>query len=221
MKPTRNETRAEATHRLQREGRSVEATEYRREIRRQERAKGKTKAEAGEIAWAAMMEKFPPLDPERQPGKPGGPNQEWAAGLDSALAALRERAAGQPVDFPRDVAWVYQHLADGEVTPDDAPSTGSWSLLGWARNNRNHFFQHMFPKALAAQGKAKPHDEEEIAQTEGKSVEELTEVLRPFMDDVKVICPNCGADLNEATWKKHLEARKVAEQRSRERFGDD
>ena len=199
----------------------VEATEFRREIRRQERAKGKTKAEAGEIAWAAMMEKFPPLDPEIQSGKPGGPNQEPAADSDLALAALRERTAGQPVDFQRDVVWVYQHLADEEVTPDDAPSTGAWSLLGWARDYRNHFFQHMFPKALAAQGKAKPHDEEEMVQTEGKSVEELKKLLDPFMEEAKVICPKCGVDVNEAAWKKHLEARKVAEQRSRERFVDD
>jgi len=220
MKPTRNETRAEATHRLQREGRSDEATEYRREIRRQERAKGKGKAEAGEIAWRMMMERFPPLAPEIQSGKPGGPNREPAAGSDPALAALRERTAGQPMDFPRDVVWDYQHLADEEVTPDDAPSTGSWSLLGWARDYRNHFFQHLFPKALAAQGKTKPRGEQEMIQREQKTVAELKEMLRPFMEELEVKCPNCGLSLDAETWKKHLEARKVAEQRSRERFGD-
>ena len=220
MKETRDETRAEATHRLQREDRLDEATEYRREIRRQERAKGKTKAEAGEIAWAAMMEKFPPLDPERQPGKPCGPNEDVMAGPDPALAALRERTAGQPVDLVRDTLWVYMNMANENASPDDAPGMGAWNLLDRARRYRNHFFEKLLPKALSAKEKTKPHDEEEMVQTEGKSVEELRKVLRPFMEDVKLICPKCGVDVNEAACKKHLEARKVAEQRSRERFGD-
>ena len=56
------ETKIVAMHRLQKDGRWDEASEYRCEQRRKFRAEGRTKKEAGERAWAAMIEKFPEDD---------------------------------------------------------------------------------------------------------------------------------------------------------------
>jgi hypothetical protein len=57
------ESRIEATKRLQRDGRWGEASAYRDEVRQRLRGEGKTRREAGEQAWVAMAEKFPPTEP--------------------------------------------------------------------------------------------------------------------------------------------------------------
>ena len=52
------ETKIDATHRLQKDGRWEEASEYRDEQRQKFRAEGLTKKEANEKAWEAMILKF-------------------------------------------------------------------------------------------------------------------------------------------------------------------
>ena len=53
------ETKIAATHRLQKDGRWEEASEYRAEQRQKFRDEGLTKKEANEKAWEAMILKFP------------------------------------------------------------------------------------------------------------------------------------------------------------------
>ena len=139
------ETRAEAMHRLQREGRWEEASAYRQEVRKQQRVQGKTKAKAGQIAWQMMAERFPPL------GAGQGTQVAGSDGLSSEqFDELLRRTAGQGVDLIRDVLWTYENLANTNAAAEDAPSMGAWSLLEWARNYRNHFFERLLPKALTA-----------------------------------------------------------------------
>ena len=54
------ESKIATTDRLRREGRWEDASQYREETRRKLRADGKSKNEAGEAAWVAMLEKYPP-----------------------------------------------------------------------------------------------------------------------------------------------------------------
>ena len=54
------ETKIEATHRLQRDGRWVEASVYREKVRVENREKGMKRKEANEVSWAAMIAQFPP-----------------------------------------------------------------------------------------------------------------------------------------------------------------
>ena len=154
------------------------------------------------------------MDPEIQSGKP-------AAGPDPALAALRERTAGQPVDLVGDVFWVYQRMSDPGTVPDDAPGLGAWTLLEWARKYQRAFFDKLLPKAQAVREKAGEASDDELYRREMKTIRELKEMLRPYMEDLEVKCPNCGFSLDAETWKKHLEARKVTEQRPKQRWGED
>ena len=55
------ESKIEATKRLQRDGRWDEASAYRDQIRTELRDEGMTRKQAGETAWARMIEEFPPL----------------------------------------------------------------------------------------------------------------------------------------------------------------
>ena len=57
------ESRISATDRLRREGRWEEASLYRDEIRKQLKAEGRSRADANDAAWHAMLLKYPPLEP--------------------------------------------------------------------------------------------------------------------------------------------------------------
>jgi hypothetical protein len=65
------ETKISATHRLQKDGRWEEASEFRAEQRQKFCAEGLTKKEANEKAWEAMILKYPPP-----------PNEDTAAWFD-------------------------------------------------------------------------------------------------------------------------------------------
>lgn len=56
------ESKIEATHRLQREGRWNMASRYRDARRERFRAEGLTRREARELAWECMVERFGPID---------------------------------------------------------------------------------------------------------------------------------------------------------------
>ena len=59
-----NESKAELTDRLRQEGRWSEASKFKDTALADFKAKGMTREEAGEAAWQAMAEEFPPLPGE-------------------------------------------------------------------------------------------------------------------------------------------------------------
>jgi len=141
------ESKIAATHRLQREGRWDEASQYRDEVRQRLRAEGKKRDEAVDEAWAAMVEKYPPSE------EPDVPNENTDMDYSAELAELIARSAGCETDLPVDIIWVYGQLANDNPTPSDAPSLGAWSLLRWARESPNRFFEVLLPKALVLREK--------------------------------------------------------------------
>jgi hypothetical protein len=150
------ESKIDLTHRLQHEGRWSEASNFKDERIASHRSHGKTRVEAQQTAWDEMEEKFPaPVKADES--------------LDSEAipAAWSENAA---VDFHGDAMWVYSNLACGDVEPEDAPSAGAWSLLEWARTNRDRFFEQMVPKVV---GKQPP-----------KRLEDMDELEEPYLDDM-------------------------------------
>ena len=56
------ESKIEATHRLQADGRWDEASRYRDQQRKHFKAQGLKRAEANDKAWEAMIEEYPPAD---------------------------------------------------------------------------------------------------------------------------------------------------------------
>jgi hypothetical protein len=67
-------------------------------------------------------------------------------------------AASQRRTGIRDVFWCYKSLDDPGVQPADAPSLGTWHLLVWARENRDHLYAKLLPRALVAHAKLERHD---------------------------------------------------------------
>lgn len=146
------ESKIHATERLRRDGRWDQASAFRDETRRKLRAEGKSKIEAGELAWEAMIAKFPP--PEHpQLGSEDEPLPREKDDAEEDLDALDERFAESPPDLVRDTLWVYENLGRKLAAAADAPGRGAWELLNWARQHQDRFFQHMLPKAMGAKAK--------------------------------------------------------------------
>ena len=178
------ESKVVATHRLRREGRWEDASEYRDEVRKQLQSEGKKRQEANEGAWEAMLEKYPPVDDEAV--------EDVTDDNCAEIAELAARSKGQEFDVIGDARWVYEQLSNGDVTPLDAPSLGAWGLLEWARtssSNQKQFYTTFGAKLLVEQEEAKageaglcgvPLDDEIIAR-ENQSLQEIRRLLKEFM----------------------------------------
>lgn len=140
------ESKITLTHRLQREGRWDEATRFKDEKAAELRKNGMTRKDAQQAGWKAMGEKYPPLPEVDEPGDV----QPVEPAIDQRdVDAILARAADNPPDATKGTLWVYQHLNHPTVSPADAPSLGGWSMLQWAKENRNRFFEQVWPKAAA------------------------------------------------------------------------
>jgi hypothetical protein len=165
------ESKIHATDRLRREGRWDEASAYRDEHRRRLRTEGQPKAEASEAALEAMIEKFPPLVVEE--------NEDDLVESDADevdAAILSARFGGQRADLVADVMWTYENLENRRASVMEATSLGAWSMLKWARENRNRFFKQMLPKALAVHQKEAA--ENAWQTTEDVGMAEIEKMLR-------------------------------------------
>lgn len=105
--------------------------------------------------------------------------------MDEAAAAYFGRMPLSDRRLHDDVIWVSQHLDSPEVPLNKFPSQRAWSLLHWARENRNDFFKSMLPsaekdaiKSLAAGGL----DEGEWEADKGQ--EHLVAELRSMLFDL-------------------------------------
>ncbi len=169
------ESKIELTERLRSEGRWSAASKFKDVALKDFKAKGMKRHEAANAAWEAMATAFPPLE---SGGESTG-NFRGQGGDDDLIDVdvFLERAGDrQPPDLTRDVLWVYEHLADRNAKPQEAPSLGAWSLLQWARRYRNRFFEQVLPKAMANRP---PGEEEHVREAEMRA-EEIEAVLRKF-----------------------------------------
>jgi hypothetical protein len=196
-----SESRIKATDRLRREGRWDEATTYRDEMRRQFKREGKSREEAVKASWQAMLEKYPPLaEPESNGEIDMMPDDEETGDID----ALLDRVDSGAPDLVRDVIWSYENLENPRARPADAPSLGAWGLLKWARGDRDHFFERMLSKAMAAKVKGA----ESAPASDDPDLEDLEAEIRRMMGW------NGGVDKksndSRADWERDLIAKAPA-----------
>jgi|GEM_PF-1607722 len=162
------ESKITATDRLRREGRWEEASLWRDNKRKQLRAEGKSKTDANDASWQAMIDEFPPLPQEEVPSdEPSAP-----------MELLDIDCNDDRPDMSRDILWVYENLIQKSVNAEDAPSLGAWALLQWARMNRNRFFEQVLPKAKAT-------EKEAAADRDRQEDEAQVEEIHKLIDDAK------------------------------------
>jgi hypothetical protein len=135
----------ELTERLRAEGRWPEAERFKNTTLAHFKARGVR--DAVNAAWEAMAAAFPPLAATEATPTSNAP--EVSAGQTAPVDLIDFDGTRQSPELPKDIVWVYEHLADKKATPQDAPGAGAWALLCWARTYRNRFFEQILPKALA------------------------------------------------------------------------
>lgn len=146
-------------HRLRSEGRWTAANEFRESERKRLRAAGRTRQQAREESFQAMLEKFPPQDEQSPPVQSEIAPDHWDEddaeeseteyddydAEDSKIAFELERLAlltsNQPVDLDRDIEFGYHHASLPNVTPLMAPSTGAWCWYLYARDEPQKFLE--------------------------------------------------------------------------------
>lgn len=171
MNTTATESKADAYRRLLQEERWEEASDYRRAKRDEFRKDGETTPDAKELAWAAMIEHFPPTDEtlariqqqeeekaakqaaKRQAAETSPVSERDAKFVDSAaerdgdaiagaeLDELVARTKDKEVDFEADLQWAYHNIYIRYVRPKDAPSQGAWAQLQYSRKDSKKFME--------------------------------------------------------------------------------
>jgi hypothetical protein len=157
------ESKAELTDRLRREGR-FDAFKARREAM-------KGQGMAPKDAWRAAAEEFPPQGLARVEAFPGA--EDLPAGVLEVLKAKGD------CNIAKAIRWVFDAIGDPSIKPTDAPSTGAWSLLAWARSSaatRGQFYAMYLPKLLAKADRGQGADN---VQFDGKGP--TTELLERIM----------------------------------------
>lgn len=67
-----------------------------------------------------------------------------------AVSDNRDELDEPEPDMARDILWTYANLDHPSAEREAAPSDGAWSMLTWARSERNRFFEQILPKAVTA-----------------------------------------------------------------------
>src|SRR5262245_11728667 len=74
-----------------------------------------------------------------------------------------KRSEKTPTADVASVLWCFAKLDDPHAKPTTAPSSGAWTMLLWARDDRDRFYTKLLPKALAdcakSQGPPESSDE--------------------------------------------------------------
>lgn len=139
------ETRAQITQRLCKRPDWPEIEAAKNQRIKDFRAEGFDRQQAGDRAWTELAENYPPAMAE-------------------PIAAF-DGLSTDDSDFVSASQWVFDNLAR-QVEPDQAPSAGAWSMLEWARGNRDDFFKAIMPKALEIKAKQASADTQAVDETD-------------------------------------------------------
>lgn len=100
-------------------------------------------------------------------------------------------------DLVRDTLWAYEHLSNDKIRSKNAPSRGAWTMLSFARHNRNEFMKNHLPRAMK-EGDLDP-ESKAADKLDARQVEVIDGMLERVATEcengVKLYCPNCGERL--------------------------
>jgi len=181
------ESKIELTHRLEREGRWNEASEFRDRVRREQREAGQSRAAANEAAWNRMAEEFPPLPTSNSNAELDDPFCDDVN--DSDLPADLLVGGG---NFEDDLQWAYRNICS-DASREDAPSGAAWLLRQWGRDpdSRDKFLN------FVAKTQLRRRDEDERLKDDARCQFELLSLFGP-MDDVGTFDPRPKISVAEA-----------------------
>jgi hypothetical protein len=178
-----DESKIGLTERLRAEGRWGEASRFKDETLRTLRSQGMTKAEAGEAAWEALSEKYPPQA------------QAEAAAVNVRVQGLGDIPASWPeladnASLQAELAWVQSNrLRVVEEKPSGATRVHldrarspapSWAALGWLETSIRSYAKYI---DVVAKNLAVQQDEQELVRREKMAIEEIRGLLAEMLQD--------------------------------------
>lgn len=120
---------------------------------------------------------------------------QWKAGEEEAApmehtAAVRQKPErpdsvvfeGKVSSLRGDFGWVYDSLSLGDVSPEDAPSSGAWGLLEFARLDPKSFFTEWM--RMVARSEDTSARDREVTEDARRATTEITEMLRTIRSAV-------------------------------------
>lgn len=133
-------------------------------------------------------------------GYPGGvPSVTEAPAAPGKVLAV-EKSFGGGGGIRSDFDWVYRNVSVMSVTPDDAPSSGAWGLLQFARSDPRSFFTKWMD--IASRQDDREQLMSDFREDATRRTDEIAEMLRSFRgakDDEQ------GSDLADAVDDEHVE----------------
>lgn len=184
------ESKIELTERLRRENRWAEASRFKDEMVRKFRSEGMTKAAAGEAAWEAMSERYPPQA------------QAEAAAVNVRVQGLGALPASWPelpnnASLQSELNWVQANrlliveeasLSATRVHLDRARSPApSLAALGWLETSIRTYSKYVDIVAKALKDQV---DEQEHVRREKLAIGEIRGMLSEMLPGPP--CPTCG-----------------------------
>ena len=109
-------------------------------------------------------------------GKDGGERKSHRVGRVDPHLAPKDAFEGKEGNLRGDFEWVYANIGVDGIEASDAPSSGAWGLLEFARSDRKSFYQSWMSMV------SKQIDVDEVMegfrQDASRSVDEISEMLR-------------------------------------------
>ena len=112
-------------------------------------------------------------------GYPGGvPRDTGPPAASEAVPDVSEAFGGSGGGIRGDFDWVYRHVSVETVGPRDAPSSGAWGLLKFARSDPRAFFTKWMD--IASRQDDREQLMEGFREDSKKRTDEIAEMLRSF-----------------------------------------
>ncbi len=160
MDRMRRETQDGFRQRLRQEGRFKEFSARRKDLQ----AEGLSPSESWERAAAEFG--F------------GEPRTVADGGFSSPQKATSEMFQGQTASVQSDFEWVYENQAVEDVRPENAPSSGAWGLLQFARMEPRAFYTEWL--RIIGRQEDEFAEERRFVEDANRKTEEIAEMLRSF-----------------------------------------
>lgn len=135
--------------RLRAEGRWSQASEFREAERQRLRSAGRSKQQARDESWAAMLVKFPPqgqVEPAQRQSAANATDSEpqfckhdQDAAFADELKQLALLTKGQITDADRDIDYAYRMMGLASLSPLDCPSMPAWEWWRYSRQDSMKF----------------------------------------------------------------------------------
>ena len=96
--------------------------------------------------------------------------------------AKKEQFQGKSASLRAEFQWVYENVAVGDVNPEDAPSSGAWGLLEFARSDPRTFYSRWLE--MASKSEDRDLVMEGFREDARRSTAEIAEMLESIQSAV-------------------------------------